>query len=106
MLRIFETNLDDILEQHLVFYVADSEHGWRLDCDIEAVVKNLREALRSERATNRALRREKGVSNEQVKKLTREEMRRDVEASQSGEPGGRSEIHCDQSPGADVPSGG
>jgi hypothetical protein len=77
-------------------YVADTEHGWRLDCDHEILVQALREALRRERSANKTLRREMGLSNEQARRLASDEFRRDanVEASHSDEYGD-AQIRCD-----------
>jgi hypothetical protein len=96
MLKIFESTIDDVLEQHRGFYVADVEHGWRLDCDHATLVHELREALRRERSANKALRRAMGLSNNEGKELASRELRRDahVQASHSDELGD-AQIRCD-----------
>jgi hypothetical protein len=58
MLRIFESSLADVLEQHRAFYVADPEQGWRLDCDIDEVARRLLSALRAERESLRVAKKQ------------------------------------------------
>ncbi len=58
MLKIFETSFEDIEEQHRSLYVVHAERGWRLDCNIDEVVRGLKTALRSERAAKEDLRKE------------------------------------------------
>jgi 2-phospho-L-lactate transferase/gluconeogenesis factor (CofD/UPF0052 family) len=86
MLKIFESTIDDVLPQDRCRYVPDAEHGFKLDCDHESIVHELREALRRERSANKALRRVAGLSNNEAKELASKELRRDahVQASHSG----------------------
>jgi hypothetical protein len=51
-LQLFAANLDEIAEQHRALYVRDGER-WRLDCDHEECVRDLKTALRAERSARR-----------------------------------------------------
>src|ERR1700676_3877375 len=53
LLKIFEPNLSGVRRELRSFYVADVEHGFRLDCDIDEVVRGLKSALQREREVNR-----------------------------------------------------
>jgi hypothetical protein len=57
MLKIYESRIADVPEQHRAFYVADPQHGWRLDCDIDMVCAGLKSALRAERENGRIAKR-------------------------------------------------
>jgi hypothetical protein len=73
MLRIFEPDLAGVLEHHRGFYVADADHGWRLDCDVDEVVRGLKSALADERRRNRAMAnalRSRGVTDPELKEIT------------------------------------
>ena len=80
MLKLYEPRLENILEQHRCFYVVDPEHGWRLDCDVDEVVRGLKSALRAERE-NRKLANRKLRRLEALIACTRETRARDSKKS-------------------------
>ena len=51
-LRMFHASFEEIPELHRALYVSDGER-WRLDCDHDDCVRNLKTALRSERAARK-----------------------------------------------------
>jgi hypothetical protein len=55
LLKIYEQDLARVKRDFRTLYVVDVEHGYRLDCDIDAVVYGLKSVLRKERETNRRL---------------------------------------------------
>jgi hypothetical protein len=81
MLRIFEPDLNNIDTQWRPLYIADQHGvGFKLDCDHETLVKGLHEALRTERAALKALRRYARVSKGDAMKLASDEaLRRDAD---------------------------
>ena len=62
-LRIFERNLAAVKSEMRPLYVADAEHGFRLDLvDLESYVHGLKSALRKERETIKELKARFGVT--------------------------------------------
>src|SRR5258708_4168345 len=61
-LRLFERTLANVPQELRSLYVADAEHGHRLDCDLDEHVHGLKNALRHQRDDNKALRAKFGIS--------------------------------------------
>jgi hypothetical protein len=62
-LRLFERTLASVKPDLRPLYVADAEHGYRLDLiDLESYVHGLRSALRKQRDENKELRLKFGVT--------------------------------------------
>jgi hypothetical protein len=62
-LRLFERTLANVRTDLRPLYVADDEHGYRLDLiDLDEFVHGLRSALRKQRDDNKALRAKFGIT--------------------------------------------
>jgi len=84
-LRIRYSNFESIPEQHRSFYV-EADHGWKLDCDFDEIVRSLKSALKDERSTRQRYERglreiltAKGYS--EFKRFCRNRVTRDAETS-------------------------
>ena len=62
-LRLFQRTLENVRADLRFLYVADTEHGFRLDLiDLDELVGGLKSALRKQRDDNKALRAKFGIS--------------------------------------------
>jgi len=69
-LRLFEKNLANVTSDLRFLYVADTEHGFRLDLiDLDTFVGGLKSALRKQRDDNKALRAKFGISRDGAEAL-------------------------------------
>ncbi len=69
-LRLFERNLAAVKPELRSLYVVDSEHGYRLDCDLDEHVHGLKNALRHQRDDNKALRAKYSVTDDGAEALS------------------------------------
>jgi hypothetical protein len=59
-IKLFESNLANVSPELRPHYVSDVEHGYRLDCDLEIIVRGLKRALAVERDWNKELKANPG----------------------------------------------
>jgi hypothetical protein len=60
-LRLFEKDLANVKPEIRGLYVADVEHGFRLDCDLDEIVGGLKRALAREREINKNIKANGGT---------------------------------------------